>query len=73
MFIIFQSSIYPRRIMSTHETFEAAEAALLAMEPVHYERDADNAGCADAYLKTALVVCIEPSGRLNHKSHPINA
>jgi len=58
--------------MSTHATFEDAEAALLAMEPVHYERDADNAGCADAYLKTALVVCIEPSGRLNHKSHAIN-
>jgi len=72
MFIIFESSIHSRRVMSTHATFEDAEAALLAMEPVHYERDIDNAGCADAYLKTALVVCIEPSGRLNHKSHAIN-
>jgi hypothetical protein len=61
MFDIFQSSIHSRRVMSTHATFEAAEAALLAMEPVHYERDADNPGCADAYLKTAVVVCIEPS------------
>jgi hypothetical protein len=39
-------------------TFEEAEAHVMALDPICYERDADYPGCADAFLKSGLIVHI---------------
>ena len=46
-------------IIATFQTFDEAERYVLEREIVCYERDADNPGCADAFLRDGRLWAIE--------------
>ena len=45
-------------LLASFDTFEAAERYVLGKGVVDYERDADHDGCADAFLRSGVVVSI---------------
>ena len=52
------------KILETFETFDLAYAALTARpDLVFSEPDADNPGCADAFLSDGRLLVIEPEDR----------
>lgn len=52
----------PRSIV-TFETFDSAYDYINNQKPVFLELDADNEGCADAYMKDGRILMIEPIDR----------
>ncbi len=69
MFITFESNFpHPDRKVAEHDTFEEAFGALKASpDCVFAEEDADNEGCADAFMIAGEVYCIEPADRCAHR------
>lgn len=49
-------------VIDKADTFEAAKMKVKAMGVVMITDDADNADCADAYLKDGRCVAIQPKG-----------
>ena len=61
MFEVYEMNPHSGRyVHARYDTFEAAEAHILARSPVCYERDEDHADCADAFLASGIVLSIEP-------------
>lgn len=66
MFNVYETTDMPYRrpLLATRESLEEAKAYILAIDPMAFmEDDADNAGCADAYLpKSGRLMAVEPEG-----------
>jgi hypothetical protein len=60
MVIVYEAAgVHRRSKLAEFETFEAAEAWVMSRNPIHYERDDDHAGCADAFMPGMVVWAIE--------------
>jgi hypothetical protein len=56
-----------RTIAATFDSFAAAESYVQGLGVAHFERDADNAGCADAFMRDGRLLAIEPRARIVNK------
>lgn len=66
MFNVFETTDMPNRrpLVASFATFEEAKASIFARDAMAFvEDDADNAGCADAYLPASgRLMAVEPEG-----------
>ena len=59
-FTVFEYAHSGRRsTIADFDTFDAAEAYVQSLGLVHYERDEDFPGCADAFTNSGLIVHID--------------
>ncbi len=60
MFAVYEVfRVTDRVLRGTFETFEQACDYVQALKPICFEVDADNPGCADAYLPGGKVYAVE--------------
>jgi hypothetical protein len=58
-FLVYESgAMSGRRELARFGDFDAAETFVKALPLVAYNRDEDYPGCADAFTKDGMVVCI---------------